>query len=397
MKRSSLVRRGLLVLVLSGAIPACAAIWGFKDAIDLPDAATGPDDDATELADGMGGSFDSTVADGGVPASDASSTGDTAADAIEADSTPLVACACAPPLPGSGWNGPFELYELQGVALFDGGAPDAVAAAGLPACGQNGSSWAEAFDLHAAAEAGPAQCNCGCGAPSASLCSAPVANYFDDPMCKVPCAVDASTIDAGCTALAAPQTGCVTIHAELSTTLEDPGMCGADASVTIPPVSWQATARLCSPSPVFGTPAAAEACEAGICVPASESPFEDAYCIIYADIVSCPDAGYAVRHAYDGSLPYYTSVLDSRTCTPCGCEPPTGVGCVLDAGTSTDNDMGVCMAPTPYSGCTATGPAQTFATATSAAQGGSCTTSPDGGQAVGAVVPTAPYTICCTQ
>ncbi|HXX68022.1 MAG TPA: hypothetical protein VEK07_12600, partial [Polyangiaceae bacterium] len=370
------------------------AIWGFKDAVDLPDAATS-ENDATDLADSTG-AFDSAIADGGTPASDASSTGDTAADVLEVDSTPPVVCACAPPLPGFGWNGPFELFELQGMSPLGDGVPDAAAPANLPSCGQNGASWAQALDLHGVPEAAPADCACACGSPS-TVCSAPVANYFDDPMCKNPCALDAATIDAGCTALAAPQPGCMDVHVELSTTLEDAGTCAVDASIVVPPVSWQGTARLCSPSPVFSMPPAAGACEAGICVPPIESPFESAYCIIYADIVACPDAGYAARHAYDAGLPYYTSVIDTRTCTPCGCEAPTGVSCALDAGTSTDSDQGMCVAPTAYSGCTAAGPAQIFATATAAQQGGSCTTTPDGGQAVGAVLPTAPYTICCTQ
>lgn len=400
-----MVRRALLVLLVSGAVSACAAIWGFQDAIELADGGSADAaDDATSVVDAEStdGFSDAAISDGAAAQGDASSNGDAPADAVEDDAAPLTPCACAPPLPGFGWSGPFELYQLVAIVTADGGVGDAGAGTGappaFPACGQNSSSWAEALDLHGVPEAGLAECACSCGAPSAVACSTPLANYFDDPMCRISCGISATTVDNACTALAAAQPGCMNIHTELSTTLEDAGTCGVDASTVVPPISWQGLARLCSPSPLSGTQPMAGTCEAGICVPGVESAFENAYCIIYADIVACPDAGYSVPHAYDDAgHPYYASAIDTRTCTPCGCQPPTGVGCVLDAGTSTDLDMSVCVDPTPYSGCTSIGSMATFATATAEAQGGACATMPEGGQAAGMVVPTAPYTICCTE
>lgn len=404
------MRRALVALLLSGGVSACAAIWGFQDAIDLRDSGVEVTPDATDLGDtdSTVGSIDSTVDDGGTPDGDAiaplvdAALVDAPADALEEDAAPIVVCtACAPPLPGFGWTGPYELYQLAAAVTADGAAPDA-GVGGLPSCEQIGSPWVEAFDLHALPEAGLAACTCSCGSPSGAVCSAPVATYFDDPLCKVPCAIASTTIGSACTPLAPPIAGCMAIHTEFSATLEDAGTCSVDASALAPPLMWQESARLCAPSAVDTTTAptgpASGACEAGICVPGIGSAFENTYCTVYADIVSCPDAGYAVRHAYDDAgHPYYAGAIDTRACTPCGCAPPAGVTCAMDAGTSTAMSAGTCVDPMPIGTCTSTAAPSTFATATAAPAGGACATTPDGGEPVGTVVPTAPYTICCTQ
>jgi hypothetical protein len=397
MTRSWFLRRALLALSLSGAVSACAAIWGFQDAIDLPDSGPGASTDASGLGNGdsTSGSLDSTVGDAG----DAlAAIADAANDVSEDAPQPDLCAACAPPRPGTGWSAPFELFQLDALLAADGAAPGAPPP--LPSCGQANPAWAAALDLHGLPDAAPAACTCSCGAPSGSLCSA-VATYFVDSECRTACGTP-MMIDAGCTALAPSDPLCT--RAQLAATLVDAGTCApAAVSIVVPPVSWQVTARLCSPSTVDTSASSAQgggACEAGVCVPATESGFENAYCTIYADIVDCPDAGYPVRHGYnDAGSAYYAGVVDTRACSPCGCDSPANVVCTLEGGTTnTTSAAGACVQPSS-SDCANInmGPMTTFATATATPVGGACATLPEGGEPTGTLMPTAPYTICCTQ
>lgn len=350
--------------------------------------------DASGLGDSIANSLDSTVGDAGAEDGDALAlVGDAPSEvgAGEDAAQPDLCAACAPPPPGLGWSGPFELFELDALLAGDGGPP-------LPSCGQADSAWEAAFDLHALPDAAPAACMCSCGQPSGSVCSA-VATYFVDSQCKTACGTPL-TIDAGCTSLASADPLCSRV--QLVATLEDAGTCApATVSIAIPPVSWQVTARLCSPSTAGTSASSAQGgvCEAGVCVPATESRFEGAYCAIYADIVGCPDAGYSVRHGYnDAGSSYYAGSVDTRACSSCACSSPGGVACVLDGGTTAMTSAGACVNPSP-SACAnlSMGPMTVFGTATATPMGGECTTLPEGGEPTGTLMPTAPYTVCCTQ
>lgn len=396
----------MLVVPLSAAVSACAALWGFQDAVDLPDANL--DAPALDEADSTPGPVDSAAADAGegdgagADADGAGSPGDASGpgDGTAAQDAPALdlCAACAPALPGNGWSGPFEMFQIDSIVTADGAALEAGSAA-LPTCGQDDPAWDTAIDLHGLPVAPPAECSCACGSPSDAVCSTPTASYFDDAVCNKSCAGGSTSIGSACTPTEPPVAGCENAHLELSTELLDAGACGVEAGVVRPTMSWQVTARLCAPTPAIGSSAAlGPVCEAGICVPATDPVFESGYCVIYAGTVACPEPGYPVRHTYaDGGQPYYADSLDTRGCTACGCGPPAGVSCSLEAGTSTAIEAGVCVSPMPYAGCTNVGQETTFVTAAAAPVGGGCTTLAEGGVAFGSVEPTVPYTICCTQ
>lgn len=394
MTRSRFLRPVLLALSLSGTVSACAAIWGFQDATDLPDSGS-PSSSATGLVNNGDSMADSAVGDAVAEDGDA---GDAPNEQSEAATPPNLCAACAPPLPPGRWSGPFELFELDALLAADGAPPPGQSAAPppLPSCGQTNSAWAAALDLHGLPDAAPAACMCTCAAPSGSLCSA-VANYFADPQCKTSCGTPLA-IDGGCTSLASADPLCTRV--ELAATLENAGTCAPDASIVVPPLSWQVTARLCSQSTVDTSSSSSQGgvCEAGVCVPAIESRFENAYCTIYADSVDCPDAGYPVRHGYDDAgSSYYADSVDTRACSPCECGAPANVVCVLEGGTTNmTNAAGACDNPSPTACANLNvGAMTTFGTATTTPMGGECM--PEGGEPIGMLLPTAPYTICCTR
>jgi hypothetical protein len=412
MMRSRVLRSALLVSVLSAGVSACAAIWGFQDAIDLRDAsdeglasavdATG--DTGTPGADTLEasvGSDDGTSAFLDAPAAMTSESdtsegepGPAGPDAGAASDGSSGQCpgACTPAVP-IGWAGPFELYELQANSVDGGGGPSASAPPACASVGADGGApWTLSSDLHGSPNASPAACECSCGPVSGAVCS-PVANYFSDPACRSLCGRPAIPIPMGCAPIYPTGGGpgpCAGAHLALGAAIADAGTCAPASSVQVPSPTWFRLARLCASAPMDPG-----LCPSGTCVSAPTAGFEDDYCITSPGDTPCPATGYTVSHTSDDAgSSYYTGADDSRGCTPCGCETPSGLSCSANVSTYADRACGM---PIPYSGCMATDPGPMSAQVATAAVGGSCASVPGGGQPTGSLRATGPYTVCCTQ
>jgi hypothetical protein len=414
---SRVLRSAFLVSVLSAGVSACAAIWGFQDAIDPRDAgdeglastidatsldaASSEPEGATEepgtagadtLEAGVGGD------DGGSAWLDAPATMTSESDAPGSDagttsdgSSGPCPGACTPAVP-TGWAGPFELYELP-VDSIDGGAGPG--ASTPPACASvgadGGTPWTLSSDLHGSPNPSPATCGCSCGPVSGVVCS-PVANYYSDPACRSLCGRPAVPLPTGCAPIYPTGGGtgpCAGAHLALGAAITDTGACAAASSVLVPGPTWFRLARLCASAPMD-----TGLCPSGTCVSPRTSGSEDAYCITSPGDIPCPATGYTVVHTSDDAgRSYYTGAVDSRGCTPCGCEIPSGQSCSATVSTYADRACGV---PIPYSSCMAD-PGPMSAEVAAAAVGGSCASLTDGGQPTGTLRATGPYTVCCTQ
>jgi hypothetical protein len=417
---SRVLRSAFLVSVLSAGVSACAAIWGFQDAIDPRDAGddglastvdatsleagSSEPDGATEEPGSPGAdTLEASVGgdgDGGGGASlDAPATMSSESDAPGSDAATTtdgssVSCpgACTPPLP-TGWAGPFELYELQVNSLDGGVGPSASVPPACASVGADGGApWTLSSDLHGSPNAAPATCGCSCGPVSGAVCS-PVANYFSDPACRSPCGRPAIPLPTGCAPIYPTGGGtgpCAGARLSLGGAITDAGACAATDSVQVPGPTWFRLARLCASAPMDPG-----LCTSGTCVSAPTAGFEDAYCITSPGDAPCPATGYTVLHTSDDAgSSYYTGAVDSRGCTSCGCEIPSGLSCSADVSTYADRACGM---PIPYSFCMATDPGPMSAEVATAAVGGSCASVPGGGQPTGSLRATGPYTVCCTQ
>ena len=432
-----------VTLALSASVTACAAIWGFEDATERHDADAEPSADATlnpgdsQVETSAAASSDATDAqtvaptegdaamptnafDAGLDAANAdvdlgpadSDAGPGPADAdagpadadagpADADAGPgpadadagldaasadtgtdvLSPCsgACAP-APPTGWEGPFEIAEANGGPL--------------PSC--NAVSWVDKYLFRALLNEAPATCTCTCGPPSGITCSAPTMNFFRRTDCSAGSSCGQAPLDT-CVAIA--NIPCPTLRGfQLGPSSATGGACDAGSSTQLDPITWGAHARLCSPAA-----ASPNGCDPrSLCVPPVDPQFKNAFCIAAAaDAGACPTA-YPVAHpgADAGGATYYGNAKDERGCSPCTCSPPTGATCA-DASALTYTASDVCTPRTdgvPVSAPVACASANGIIGAVFAGaspSGGMCV--PSGGQPQGAIVATAPYTICCTQ
>ncbi|HEV3190876.1 MAG TPA: hypothetical protein VGY54_10290 [Polyangiaceae bacterium] len=411
----SRVRLFTVTLALSTGVGACAAIWGFQDAIDRPgtddggidaDATVNAGDsrletgttldhgapDATAITQSEGAMPTDTVdAESGEGAADATS-GIDATDApsgIGATDSPSgidvvfqcdAACVPTPPI---GWEGPFEISE------GDGGP--------LPGC--NALSWVNKYLLGASPNGAPAACSCSCGQPSNVTCSAPVVTYFarlsDCPQLGG-CAT--LTLDYCAATSSVAPCGRIPRGFQVGSSNAAGGSCNPGGSTILPPIGWGANVRLCAPAAESTNGCA----PASLCLPTPDPQFQNAFCIVArTDAGACPTA-YPIAHprSESGGAFYFADAGDKRSCSPCTCGPPGGVTCA-NPSILAYNNSDTCMPrtdgiplPDP-TGCNSTTGILGMQFAGAIPSGGKC--APDGGQPQGAIVPTAPYTICCTQ
>ena len=395
-----------VALALSAGVTACAAIWGFQDAIDRHDADAEPNIDAT-LDTSNSGNEASTVNESDAidaptfaptegEAAVATNPFDAGLDATDTDADAgtvvFFQCngVCAPARP-MGWEGPFEISE------GDGGP--------LPGC--NAISWVDTYVLGASPNGAPASCSCSCGPPLGVTCSAPVVSYYPR-FSDCPLAACATSALDTCIATATVNFPCGRVpHGfQVGPSNATGGSCIPDGSAVVSPIAWGANARLCAPGA-----ASPNGCDpASLCLPTPDPEFQRAFCVVArADPGPCPPAYPVAHHPQTdaGGAFYYADASDQRSCSTCTCGAPAGVTCA-DASILTFYNSDTCLPRTdgiplpapngclwltmpPITGMPITG--MEFAGATPI--GGTCV--PDGGQPQGAIVATAPYTICCTQ
>ncbi|HEY3819715.1 MAG TPA: hypothetical protein VGL81_21250 [Polyangiaceae bacterium] len=355
------------------------------------------DDVTTSAPDGAGdtavtddssssGGPEASPAEAGAEGGGADASGDAPGEATVADAPhdvaeepPPVTCAgasaCVPAVP-SGWSGPVELYAGSS-------AP--------PACT---TSFTSAYDGNGDLTASPATCSCSCG-PSVTQCSSPKLSFYS--------AVCVAGNGCTCSGTACYTT---TLQAGACTTVSDTNVCSklgtpamtAPASVaatgaTCPPVSgeqttpatWGTFAQACSSTVTI----AQVDCQAGsVCAPKPAAPYGP-LCISQAGDVACPNGGYTTKQTYYGGLE------DSRGCSSCTCEPPTGASCgaTIEAFSSTD---GTCAGlPTTYAAPFTCDPVDqpTDMRLVTTPQNGSCLASSV--TATGSVTAASPTTFCC--
>lgn len=95
-------------------------------------------------------------------------------------------------------------------------------------------------------------------------------------------------------------------------------------TATVPAVSWASIAVACA-----GAPTTATGCVDGACRPRPAAPFEAGVCVRHSGDVACPGAPYLNKHVF------YGDVADSRACTPCTCDAPSGGACAPAGGQPT--------------------------------------------------------------
>jgi hypothetical protein len=285
---------------------------------------------------------------------------------------------CEPPPPTPDWSGPVELYV--------GPASDP-----LPPCGAGYSS-ASVFDGYRGMSFAAASCSpCGCSAPQGGACSPAPVTFYSDPSCAAPCgAGDASLTTTTCAATA----GCTNFQVGPSTPTRMGGCMPEGGAPTYDAaVSWAQVARACMPEAT-----ASGSCGGGqLCVPSPAGAFPPRVCILKAGDTSCPGLPYINR------IVFYTSdVVDTRACSNCSCEAPSGVSCSFPAAFPLPGFRyadSLCAIPNvPFgvpSSCQVVMGASGLKLATPPVlDAGACPTS--GGEPDGSVVPAAAETFCCT-
>ena len=127
-----------------------------------------------------------------------------------------------------------------------------------------------------------------------------------------------------------------------------------------------------------------------MCAPPTDVGFEsDTYCVVRAGMSSCPAGTYTAPHPQ-----YFATASDTRACTACTCDLPTGVSCAnVKVSAFVDSTCASAAAPTM-------GPAGCVVAASALSAGvvsgeGACAA--HGGQPTGEFAPTSPSTICCTK
>ena len=295
---------------------------------------------------------------------------DAGADAeTDAGASPCM-CTEGPP---AGWQGPLVLFQGTTSPPECGGQ--------YPVVAYNGQG-----DLTAA----PAACQaCMCSAPDGGTCST---RMFVTSDCGQSTATGCTgfTLPAGtCVSLGAPN-GCQGRGAGYgpSTTSGEAGNCVASGGAqTGAPAAFGTLARACA----LATSAPTSSCAASqVCAAPPPAGFGPGLCIEASGDVPCPSASpYAVQ------LLFYASFADARTCSDCGCTPPSCAG-LIDLFPGTSASPGSC-AGTPAGLGIGAGRCAVPASAPVAARfvtsSDKCT--PSGGVPGGTVMAVSPTTFCC--
>lgn len=347
------------------AVCSCSA--GYRNAAveDGGSATDSPPDVASEWASGISADGDRD-AEGGADV--VLSSGDSAVDADSGTETCAVTCVDSAP---SGWLGPFASWS---------GSPTP----SLPCVGSWNGLPVNAFD---GLNAPPAACACVCDPPTGQTCAPLTASFFF-MACADAC--ESVTLTPGCQAAGGSCGSSYTTYYETSApTPPTGGVCSSShASTTTPQPSWSTEIQLCAYS---GTSSGAGCGAAQSCVDAPAAPYGP-LCIYAQGSNPCPAGPYSVRTGY------YQGTSDSRGCTTCGCDGPTGGSCTGGGGVafyepSCSNNGQTSIGA--GAGCSATnfaGVGSVQGSLPSLAEG-ACTAS--GGQPTGSVSPSSPITVCC--
>lgn len=374
---------------------------------------------------GTGGATGGTTSSGGGGATGGSTTGGTGgmtttssssstmtmppvedcSNGVDDDGDSLIDCkdtadcadfTCVSSVP-AGWTGYFQIF--QGLPADD------------PGCSPEypNDAYAGNFNLNAP----PANCNaCLCGMPQGETCSPPsTINVLDcacggTPTVPLPLTMPngwtgtcASALDgmgqgyyypgnSNCGPdMAQPCNQAVTAPAPTVTG----GFCASSGGGGMVPMAhWDGFARACNGASTMGA-----GCNLSQkCLPKPKSPYSALICIKRAGDFNCPAGQFSQKQVF------YDDFTDSRACSACSCDAPSGSTCAGNISIYSDTFLNACSIPAatfPAGGCaflSANPPAGNSKFAqTQAPNGGSC--APIGGQPVGQATKTFPQTFCC--
>ncbi|MEP7124899.1 MAG: hypothetical protein ABJE95_28480 [Byssovorax sp.] len=297
---------------------------------------------------------------------------------------PLCAGQCAPLGPAE-WQGPALVWMGK-----PGEAPECPPSA--PVAG----------DLGLADPSAPTLCGaCACDSPHGS-CALPTTWTAAAATCAGDTSGTAHTVfdapagwSGACTASNALPAGqkCNGVSCVQSLTIAPlalvEGACGVSSRAPPPtlPIAWGQAARSC-----HGVPQGECAGPSERCAPAVEPGYRR--CLTRDGEHACP-ANYTEEHRF------FAGLDDTRGCSPCGCNPPSGSTCAALVSAYAD---AACSLPVAAITLDATKPACVDILPAGAALGsklggepqyapGACAVS--GGEPTGAAVPVNPITVCC--
>jgi hypothetical protein len=308
--------------------------------------------------------------------------GDSLADCADDECTAF-ACVASPPL---GWEG----Y----VALFDGQEAD------QPMCP---TSFPSKFVGHRNLLTPPHTCSsCDCGDPTGQTCDLADTIIVSDRQCQfmaqTPNGLNPPANWQGeCYGPAGLQGGqtCAGGPCNSSVSSAKPtvtgGNCPATGGVADKQAEqWEAFGVACSAAPKGG------GCGVGgVCQPKSATPFRSGLCVYKEGDQSCPVGDFSERFVY------YEKADDTRACSMCECDAPTGSTCDATIKIYSDVAVNVCnteIASFTAGGCAnLTGNPAVFGRAATITgpTGGGCNVKAGGGQATGALTPVNATTFCC--
>ncbi len=166
-------------------------------------------------------------------------------------------------------------------------------------------------------------CKCGCSIATPQSCGAFDITLFGNDACGSRCA--SGTAQSGvCSAIASDTTCGAAIAVSGTTPAASGGSCAPQLVASIPAATWRTELRICAP--VDSGSAAGCASPNGRCAiaPRPEAPYRTTLCVYQIGDpapTSCP-AGYPT-----GPLVFHSSMRDTRACSICSCNRPTGGVC----------------------------------------------------------------------
>jgi hypothetical protein len=305
--------------------------------------------------------------------------GDGKIDCQDSDCTPLYKCVTAPP---GGWTGWIQLYEGP--------------ASGVPECATPFSTLVIAAGRDPSATA-TACSGCACGSPIGASCSEANLVIWENSTC------DSET--GWGNFVFTPYGACKGWNLNSS----DGGVAIPVAASFVSLPSHEPGTGFCSPSggvPSLPTPqwstvgAACEADQVGggcsgtsVCAPKPSSSFKTGLCIYRTGVTNCPAGAYSSKYTF------YQNWADTRGCSTCACESPSGVSCQASMTIATSSTCAGASVEATFSdqGCYPLQPntLQYLQYNPQAPSGGSC--QPQGGTPEGTLTNdvASAYTVCC--
>jgi hypothetical protein len=275
-------------------------------------------------------------------------------------------CIGAPP---AGWTGP--------LALYDDVPSNAPAACPSPLLEVLGTT-ADPSDASVSAECVACTCVGDVTCPAATITLKP----YQGPSCTQPGGCGGATVHLN--VCEAHQTfscaGSLRIDTPMATATCEVG--GGHA--TLPPPVWSRQLLGCKAPQSFMQQVDCSANE--VCVPKPPAPFEGHLCILHSGTVDCPAP-------YTGGRVVGTGITDTRGCTPCTCNIPSGP-CTGGITYTGPDPCGPANVEAGFQTCFFQGDfqgPQWFVTATPPDAG--CSVS--GGEPTGGLVAAGTATICC--